>query len=116
MNKKKEVRFVKIDYFSVPFAVRAHRQALHLTQKQFGDLIHRSYVWVSLFERGLIDDNGYLDTVETAIELKIEDIKDKKLYRLNWILAVYDACRQFNICVPRNVKNMIKQFSADISK
>ena len=107
---------MKIDYFAVPYAVRSHRLALHLTQKQFGNLIGRSFVWVSLFERGLIDDNGHIDTIENAIEMKIKDVKDKKLYRLTWILTVYETCKKFNVCVPRQVRNMIKQFSADISK
>lgn len=107
---------MKMDFFSVPYSIKAHRITLNLTQEQFGKLIGKSYAWVSLFERGLIDDNGLLDSIEDTIEIQIKSVKDKKLYRLNWILNVYNICKGYNICIPRSVKNMIKQFSADISK
>ena len=34
---------MKIDFFSVPYSIKAHRITLNLTQEQFGKLIGKSY-------------------------------------------------------------------------
>lgn len=99
------------------YIARARRMALHMTQNELGDRIGKSGAWVSLFERGKIDDQSMVPVIFNELaSVSSKWTRDELLFltiQTNVILV--DIYNRYEKTVPKELfeilKNMCKEYS-----
>lgn len=92
------------------YIARARRLALHMTQNELGDRIGKSGAWVSLFERGKIDDQSMVPVIFNELaSVSSKWTRDEILLltiQTNMILV--DIYKRYEKTVPKGLFEVLK--------
>lgn len=94
------------------YIARARRMALHMTQNELGDRIGKSGAWVSLFERGKIDDQGMIPVIfDELASVSSKWTRDEMLLlTIQTDVILVDIYKRYEKALSEFLKDTCKQY------